>query len=231
MDMKNTQPFVKIPSTVVFAEELLPMDIRVYLALRSYRKERISSTVWPSRKTLAKRLKCSVITIDRSIKRLCAIGCLGYIKGSENRTNIYQFYKLFVKTDSIMCDAIPATPMRLISVIDDGYTTSPTLPKPESSNQNHKPEYSLRLYHGKDIASVGSDGSIRIQAHHGGWVNYGGGDEGSFRFGELQGSEARKAAVRRFAVKPDTILSLPTSEQSSSSSRPTDPPFDNLNHD
>ena len=75
---------------------------------------------------------------------------------------------------------------------------APVQHKPDPLNQTHKPE-ALRLYHRNDLASVTNDGNIRIRIHTGQWVDCGGGDDDGFRFGNLRGAEARKAAIQRYA--------------------------------
>ena len=192
MNKKNT--FVMIPESLGFNVKLQHIDIRVYFALRSYRNETKKSRVYPSRSTLAKRIGCHLSTIHRSIKRLEALGYIEHRRGTKGRPNSYQFLIDDSSTDAIMSDALE----RLGERRDAGRIGAPVQHEPDPLNQTHKPE-ALRLYHRNDLASVADDGHIRIRIHTGQWVDYGGGDDDGFCFGNLHGPEARKAAIQRYA--------------------------------
>ncbi len=65
---------MKNPNTALAWYQLTGHDLRLYEQLYYY--ERCFGKVFPSQKTLAHRLKCSVRTVRRSIKRLQSLGLL-----------------------------------------------------------------------------------------------------------------------------------------------------------
>lgn len=183
-----------IPESVVFHPSLQHIDIRLYGALRSYRNESTKSRVFPSQSTLAKRIGCCRVTVHRSIKRLEALGFIEHRRGRNGQTSKYQFL-----TDSNTDATLAVALERLDSIKEATRVGTPVKHKPEPVNQNHKPEKAPRLYYGNDLASVLADGSIRLRIHTGAWVDYGGGDDDGFRFGDLRGVDARRAAVKRYS--------------------------------
>lgn len=193
MSMSKHNQFVMIPKNLGFNLNLQHVDIRVYFALRSYRDESRKSTVYPARSTLAKRIGCHPATIDRSIKRLEALGFIKHDRGRNGRANTYHFL-----TDSSTHAAMAVALVQLGKRTDAEDMAAPVHPHPEPKNQTQKPE-AVRLYHRSDLAIVSADGSIRIRTHTGAWVDYGGGDDDGFRFGDLRGVEARRAAVKRYS--------------------------------
>lgn len=232
--MMDMAQFVKAPIELIMDANLRDRDIRIYLALRSYRKERERGDVWPSRATIARRIRCSTDSIDRSITRLVNEGYISYIKGRKGRANIYQFSD----RDGRSGAAILPADQRLDTSSLNEEVAAAVRHQSESVNQKYKPEKALRLFHGKDICSVADDGSIRIKVSRNLWVDWSGHDAGIFSFGEFRGEEARKEAIRRYATssslnqfKSDTVDSLPTNGEDSNSSRSQRPPFDNLNND
>ncbi len=231
MERKATNQFTITPNQVIFDPLLQAGDTRIYAALRSYRNEDKKESVFPSKATIAAKLGCSEDTIARAIERLTGRGHVSYVKGVRGYTNRYQFRDDYRKEYIYSPAGIIAANIRVDGRTDEVKSSAPAQHQPEPSNQNNKPERSPFLFHGKDKAFVVDDGSIRIKTHSGQWVDYGGGDDANFRFGGLQGVEARKAAIKHFCGKTATLSSLPTSEECPNPSRPTIPPFDNLNND
>ncbi len=211
-----TNQFSITPNCVTFDPFLKAGDTRIYAALRSHRDEETKEPVYPAKLTIAKRLKCSEDTVARAIARLICRGHISYTKGNSMWPNRYQFtdnYTEDTSSNATILDAGKRVNSRKLEQ---------TLPaqmrhQPESLNHNHNPEESLRLYHGGDLASVIEDGSIRIKTHSGEWVNYGGGDDAGFSFGELRGIEAKNAGLMRYASKSRTIPSLPTESENPNS--------------
>ena len=187
--------FVMLPITVLFDERLKMNDKVVYSALRSYRNESKGGVVYPSRATIAKKLNCSTDTIDRSIKRLVKYEHLSYTKGSKGRANTYRF----LDKNSRKGAAIQASSSRQHDRLDAATDIAVVRPQPEPENQNHKSKNVL--YHGNDSCFVQPDGAIKIKTHNNQYVDYGGGDDERFHFGNLHGYEARKAALTYYADK------------------------------
>lgn len=236
MDMKKTLQFVRTPPEIIFHERLSPIDVRIYEALRSYRREDKRSTVWPARITIAERLRCSLSTVDRSIKALCSIGCISYIPGMKGRSNRYQFHDEMLYPHRINPDTISPSLALSDSVTHAGSAASSMTPQPESDNQNNKPRKRWHFRHRRDVAHVKEDGSIIIKTPMG-WKLYGGGDEEGFKYGPLNGTEARRAAEidakMKYSLEENhggMVSALPTNGEASEPNRSTTPPFNNSNH-
>ena len=196
---KVREPFVIAPTALV-RDRNLPggWDVRVYLEIRSYYSEEGQQPAFPSRATIAKNIGCSTDTVDRAIKRLVKTGHLLKQSGRTRHSNRYQFpFRLSwnSRTGADMVAAGEQTGSRS----DAEGVAAQERHQPESYNQRYKPERTLRLYHGSDVASVMEDRTIRIQTLQG-WVNYGGGDDAPFRFGSLLGKDALDAALKKFAM-------------------------------
>ncbi|MDD5760361.1 MAG: helix-turn-helix domain-containing protein [Desulfobulbaceae bacterium] len=236
MSTTKKNQFTMTPNEVVFDVSLGLGDRAIYLALRSYRNEKTQVPVYPSKATIAKRLGCSPDTVDRAIKRLEKSGHISHKKGCSGFANAYQFrdnkYE-HTRTDAAIPDALERRPTRSHA---EEIMAHKRL-QPESYNHNYKPESGRCLFHGKDLASVMPNGEIRIKTHTGQWVDYGGGDEEIFCFGNLRGTAARQAAIAYFKDKPrlkrgngDMVYPLPTNGEALEPNRPTSL-IDNLNND
>lgn len=66
--------------------------------------------------------------------------------------------------------------------------------QPDTKNQNQEPEGRRKLFHRSDLCTLDGSGHVRILTHRGEWLPYGGGDDDGFRYGNLVGTEARRAA-------------------------------------
>ena len=82
--------FATIPEWVLDAE-VSDRAVRVYCALSRYANE--DGACWPSRATLAQRLRCSLDSIDRALVELVALGAIEKQQRlhdyGDNDTNIY----------------------------------------------------------------------------------------------------------------------------------------------
>ncbi len=56
---------------------------------------------------------------------------------------------------------------------------------------NSKKKY---LFHGRDMCFIHDNGTIKIK-NGGIWKEYGGGDDGNFRYGDIVGTEAKEMAL------------------------------------
>ncbi len=188
--------FVMLPITVLFDGRLKMNDKVVYSALRSYRDESKGNAVYPSRATVAEKLNCSTDTIDRSVKRLVKHEHLSYIRGSKGRANTYQFLDRHSRKMATMQASSSQPPDRL----DAATNVAEVRPQPESGNHNKKP-YAHTLFHGNETSYFTSSGSIKIINFDGRHLDYSGGDDERFRFGNLHGIEALKAARANHAKR------------------------------
>lgn len=184
----TTERFVKIPVTLIRCQEIKHVDVRVYGEIRSHCHEKTKRPAFPSRRTIANKIGCSVDTVDRSLKRLVSTGLIFRKTGFRGRANQYHF----------LSGREPELDMRPSGGKSANELAATVSPQSEIENQSYKSELRNRLYHGKDLASVMCDGSIRIKTHSGQWVDYSGNDDEAFRFGVLRGSAARRAALKRF---------------------------------
>lgn len=66
--------FVVLPEWVLDAE-VSDRAVRLYAVLRRY-ADSTHLTAWPSRATLAERVRCSLDSVDRAMKELIAVGAL-----------------------------------------------------------------------------------------------------------------------------------------------------------
>jgi hypothetical protein len=236
MNTNNQKKFVKAPELMLFDLQLRPIDVRVYLVLRSYRNERTQEPVYPSKNTIAKSISCSSDTVDRSIKRLVKQCHISYVKGHTGRSNTYQFIDEVAgdgRTGAAMSDARERSDNRT----NADEMGAPSRHQPKSINHKHKPEEKPRLYHGKDPAYIEEDGEVTIKTLSGRvpWSHYG---VEEFRFGNLCGEMALQAARKYYLSgtgsnhnKSDTIPSLPSNWESLDSLISQRSPFDNLNND
>jgi hypothetical protein len=92
----NVHYFSIIPEWILDSPELSHGAVRLYGILARYSdKEGIS---WPSRTTLAKRLSCTSITVDRWASQLVKVEALTITrrksKSNENLTNIWKIYRV-----------------------------------------------------------------------------------------------------------------------------------------
>lgn len=192
---KAREPFVIAPTALIRDLSLSGgWDVRIYLEIRSYYNEEEQRPTFPSRATIAKNTGCSTDVVDRAIKRLIAAGHMVKERGCTGRTNRYQFAFRLSGNSRAGADIITATE-RSGGRTDAEEVTAQERHQPEPSNQRQKPVRATQLFHGRDRAYANSDGSIAIVNHASERVTYGGGDDGAFRYGNLAGSEARKAAI------------------------------------
>lgn len=151
----------------------------VYFVLFSYRFEE-TGKCYPAIETLAKICQTDRRTIER---RMAALERLGWIRRIKHRgrTNDYEF-------------PIHATLESQVSVTRVAGDTTAVTHNQEVRNKKYKNKGAKYLFHGRDICFIQDDDSIKIK--NGGEIkNYGGGDEGNFRYGSLRGTDAKKAAI------------------------------------
>lgn len=159
-----------------------PVDMAtktIYLVLFSYRFEG-TGKCFPAIETVARICLTDRRTVER---RMAILEQLGWIKRIKRRggTNDYIF-PLHTTLESQATDMGDAS----------GATT--VTHNQEVRNKKYKNKGMKYLFHGRDICFIQDDGSIKIK--NGGEIkNYGGGDEGSFRYGLLQGTDAKKSAI------------------------------------
>jgi hypothetical protein len=183
---KRKQFFVKIPDELLWDGRITNMDFRVYSAFRDYADWKTAERCFPAQETIAKELGCTRETVNRSAGMLKKYGYLVWrrVKGSSNR---YEFplEKRWSKSQ----------PNNM------AITSNVTKESHYRDTSKHKQNRGTpdRLYFDKDICSVMKDGLIRIKAHHGGWLDYGGSEDDKFRFGDLVGAEAKKTAIMKYA--------------------------------
>lgn len=178
--------YVRLPRTVLFDNELGFADKVVYCAIRSHEGKK---GTFPAIETIRKELNCSASTAKRAITLLQKLGHMTWKRGGPGRPNRYIFPPIQL-TDGPSI----GSPVTRTDGTHDPSTGSGVNHKQESVNKNQKQEWPGQLYHGRDRAFVKEDGTILIKRYDGKWVNYGGGDDGSFRLGRLTGTEARRAA-------------------------------------
>lgn len=188
--MQKKNSYVKLPYVVLADLSLKPVEVRVYAAIRSYRNEKTKGRAFPSRQTIASLIGCSKATVARSIRSLKQKDYIEWQKGGSKFANTYSFREtsheyVGAKAAQLGINDAPTVGARMI-------------PQSDTYNHKHKPEKTLRLFHGKDLASVMEDGLIRIKSYSNSWVDWSGGDVEAFRFDELFGDEARKAALKHF---------------------------------
>ena len=213
------ESYVKVPVALLKDTRLSSTDIRVYGVLRSFGNEAKNQPSFPSCKKVQSLAHCSKSTVLRSIKKLCSAGWIDYKRGRTGRSNEYRFLHGSKK------NAVEAT--ELVTSVDQSCIThgheqaSRMDPQLEFNNQTNQPFGRIRLFHGDDFAFVQPNGDIRIKTHNERWVDYGGGDDDRFRFGEYTGREARMRAVAHFSnhCKLDKLQSLPTKIKSLDTSR------------
>lgn len=192
--LMSNDRFVKIPLKLASDPSLRSTDIHLYMILRSFRNEKLETEVFPSRSTLAHQMRCSIDTVDRSIKRLEKGGYIHHKKGGKGFSNRY-FFVGGSRTGAAISDA-GEQPTNRIRAPD---IAARERHDPETENQNKYPERGTRLFHGKDKTTVLDDGKIRIHLSHSNrWVFYGGGDDEPFTFGNLKGKTAREAAIKMY---------------------------------
>lgn len=182
MDHRVCKSYAKTPIKVLSASDLSPMDKFVYGVLDSFSDGKTGESCFPSYTAIANRAKVSVSTVKVSIKRLRNSGYLSWIRGKKGMANLYLLLATYGP-----------------SVTHGGVTSNLKIGSrmtyhQEPTTKNYDPPVRDVLFHGNDRCFVKDDGSIRIHNRNGEWVDYGGGDEGAFRFGELRGAEARRAA-------------------------------------
>lgn len=76
-------PFVPIPATILFAEDLSPRDVQVYGAIQLHAINK--NYAWPSQELLAGHCNCDTRTIQRSLTNLVHQGYI--LVGIRRTTN------------------------------------------------------------------------------------------------------------------------------------------------
>lgn len=90
--VSDTGPFALVPEWVIDHPDLQHVDIRFYCILNRFADRK--SRAWPSRVTLAERLRCSVDTIDRATQRLVLAGALEVHERFHNGARTSNLYVL-----------------------------------------------------------------------------------------------------------------------------------------
>jgi DNA-binding transcriptional MocR family regulator len=88
-------PFVIVPLWVVDHPVTDKLDVTVYVAIKRHADQ--TGTAWPSRARIADLAKCSVESVDRSVKRLIDAGALEKEvrrnKSGEPTSNLYTIHE------------------------------------------------------------------------------------------------------------------------------------------
>lgn len=190
--------FTKVPTDIIRCLKFTPMEKTVYAVIRSFGTEGDPNSTYPSRKTIAAATPCSISTVVRAIKKLEGSGRMAHARGCTGKCNTYQFFDPASGVDSVTQDTMDDSSMTPPSTVGDISPASPRTHYPEPYTKNHKPEKPVRLFHRSELCSVTGE-TIKIQTPSGEWLSYGGGDEEGFRFKNLRGTEARKAAISYFS--------------------------------
>lgn len=201
MSMKTLDfQFAPVPTAFIRDPNFTHLEKVIYAVIRSFGEEGVPGSTFPSRRIIAVNASCSISSVARAIKKLRAAGRLTYISGHSDKANTYEFPNLEPLGGSVTGDTTLGSGVILGGVIEDTALISQVTHHPEPSTKNYNQEGSLRLFHGGDICSVKENGTINILTRNGDWVLYPGGDDDLFRFGKLNGTEAKKAALVRFCV-------------------------------
>ena len=88
-------PFALVPLWVVDHPDMTPHDVAVYVAIKRHADD--AGEAYPSRARIAELAKCSVDTVDRSVKRLIEVGALDKEvrrnKKGEPTSNLYTIHE------------------------------------------------------------------------------------------------------------------------------------------
>lgn len=190
--------FTKVPTDITRSLKFTPMEKTVYSVIRSFGTEGDPSSTFPSRRTIAAATPCSISTVVRAIKKLEDSGRMTHVRGCTGKCNTYQFFDPVSGADGATHDTIYDSSMTPSSIVGDTSPASSRTHYPEPYTKNHKPERRARLFHRSELCSVTGE-TIKIHTPSGEWLPYGGGDEEGFRFKNLRGTEARKAAISYFS--------------------------------
>lgn len=181
--MNMTKPFTKIPNHILFNPDLKPSEKMVYAAIRSFSDGKTAKNAFPSREKVASKLNIDPRTVDRAKRALRAAGVLNWKKGGKSTSNRYDFMEDSETPVSHQHDkSVLSTPTKMSHY-------------QEPDTKNYLPRGAL--FHRSDKCWVKEDG-IRIKTHTGEWMDYGGGDDEGFRYGNLIGKKALEAAIKRF---------------------------------
>src|SRR4051794_37770947 len=113
-------PFAQLPHDIAADPRLTPVDVRVVAALLFWARDKASA--WPSDASIAKRVGRAVATIQRSLRRLQALGFVLREKvepSDRNRTG--RVIRLMWRVDH-PCDTLPSSASKASRspVIDEG---------------------------------------------------------------------------------------------------------------
>lgn len=187
MSMKKY--WTKVPNGVTH-DAKVPLALRgFYALLRSFGDWDTGKNCHPGEALLAERAGCDVRTVARYVKALERAG-LVVVTRKRGRVNLYSF----THTTDTRVSTSPQTP---VSGGTDNLAPKP--PTPVSSyrdvTKNYYPKFK-KLFHGNDECTVSADGTIEIYLKHNrSRVHYSQGDDEPFRYGNLSGTEARRAAA------------------------------------
>src|SRR3954447_13083114 len=78
------RPYAKLPHDLAADPRLLPIDVRLLLALVFFARDK--TTCWPSDKTLGERIGRARATVQRRLRHLERIGLLTREKSDQNPT-------------------------------------------------------------------------------------------------------------------------------------------------
>lgn len=107
--------FVVVPEWAIDDALLSDGAFRLYALLLTYADSE-SATAWPSRKTLGRRLRCSVDTVDRRIKELVSVRALvvtaRYDDDGDRTSNLYTMHRIRADNDRASAATPVAAPVR-----------------------------------------------------------------------------------------------------------------------
>lgn len=183
----HNKKFVKVPLCVLMDKYLSKTAIVIFCGIRSFGDYGDGSNCYPSQNTLAKRLHTSTSTIKRAIQVLKGRGHVKWVSGKRGRANEYTF-----------CDqGSPMSDTRFTHARLSGSRLNHHR-EPDTEKHYQGGRKKRVLYHGGDRCFINEDGDIRIFSNAGAWVDYGGGDDDAFTFGDIHGVNAKHAAISHF---------------------------------
>lgn len=179
--------FVKLPIKVIEDKTLSDKEKVVFAILLTFADFKDFSNCFPSISTIAQKSGCHPSTIKRSLKNLKKNNYINWIKGKKGKSNLYSF----------SCRGSPANQPRSRNepsvVAETSHHQEPTNKRQEQYKLN-------KLFYGNDPCSIKENGDILIISEKG-LIEWSGYHIEDFRFGNLQGDEARKAAYKTKGIK------------------------------
>ncbi|MFH1047314.1 MAG: hypothetical protein V1738_03340 [Patescibacteria group bacterium] len=173
--------FAQLSYAVIDDRRLNPIDRAVLEKLVRHAKFNGEKTCYPGDTRIGKAIGRSRWTVILSRKRLKEFGCITWMR-RLGTTNLYTI-----------------SPW-VVAPIQQGCSTGATggvAPVPHKQYaSNNKQKQRRKLFHGNDFCFIKSADEIQIRTYAGEWVAYSGGDDGLFRYGNLTGTEARRAAIQ-----------------------------------